>query len=232
MDNLHAYTQLGKLLDQKHTDQLSTQLSVFQSVLVNFATKYEAQIKENSEFRAKFTKMCQLVGVDSLELLLLNSSNARNKERFHIGLAVRIVEICLETRDLNGGLISYKELISILKSNANIDLTILEQDIDNALATLGTLGENSYTVLNSGSTKWLKFSSPVNSISNDQRKVYDLCEFMGGYVTFRLLADNFAWDAVRCKSVIDEMIMDGLLWVDSQGDRRECLYWEPSWISK
>ena len=32
---------------------------------------------------------------------------------------------------------------------------------------------------------------------------------MGGYVTYRLLRDNYGWDKVRCKTVIDEMIMNG-----------------------
>ena len=32
---------------------------------------------------------------------------------------------------------------------------------------------------------------------------------MGGYVTYRLLRDNYGWDKVRYKTVIDEMIMNG-----------------------
>ena len=56
--------------------------------------------------------------------------------------------------------------------------------------------------------KWLKFSSTEN-LSNDQLKIYELCEFMGGYVTYRLLRDNYGWDKVRYKTVIDEMIMNG-----------------------
>lgn len=226
--NRDAYTQLGKLLDEHHSSQLSTQLSVFQSVLINFANKYEEEIKLNPDFRGKFTKMCQLIGIDSLELLLLNS---RTNENFYIGLSVRIVEICQETRDLNGGFISYKELISILKSNTNIELDVSVNDIDSALKVLDTLGKNGYTSLLINKKKWLKFSLPVNTISNDQKKVYDLCEFMGGYITYKLLVDNFDWDKVRCKSVIDDMIMNGLLWVDSQGNKGEWLYWEPSWIS-
>ena len=53
---------------------------------------------------------------------------------------------------------------------------------------------------------------------------------MGGYVTYRLLRDNYGWDKVRYKTVIDEMIMNGFYGLDSQ-DNGEWQYWEPSWIS-
>lgn len=231
-----AYTQLGRFLNERHSDQLSTQLSVFQSALINFASEHGQEITNNHEFRGKFTQMCQLVGVDPLELLIYansNDSKART-DKFYIGLSVRIVEICQQTRDLNGGLISIKELLSRLKENVNLQSTISEKDIYRSLSILDTLGKG-YEILSINEHKWLKYASASSglseNISNDQRKVYDLCGFMGGYVSYRLLRDNYGWDKMRCKSVIDEMIMNGFLWVDSQGINGEWHFWEPSWIS-
>lgn len=230
-----AYSQLGQNIIQRHSDQLSTQLSVFQSALINFGSEHGEDIKQNPEFRDKFTQMCQLIGVDPLELLIYSSSKdkkSRNEE-FYIGISVRIVEVCQQTRDVNGGLISMKELLSRLKENVNLPTLITESEVQQALSVLNTLG-NGYEIMNINGKKWLKFSSATSgnkSISNDQKKVYEACGFMGGFVTHRLLIDNYGWDRARCKTVIDQMIMDGFLWVDSQGSPGEWQFWEPSWIS-
>ena len=116
------------------------------------------------------------------------------------------------------------------QNNIHIQIGVVENDIELALLILNVLGKG-YEILNINGKKWLKFSSATGgNLSNDQRNVYEVCGFMGGYVTRRILRDNFGWDALRCKTVVDEMIMNGLLWVDEQGDR-EWMYWEPSWIS-
>ena len=244
-----AYLQLGKSLNEQHSNQLSTQLQVFQSALINFANDHGDEISLNLEFKNKFTQIVQLIGIDPLDLLLYTSQNDRNggtsssssssnykrsnvvATNFGVALAVKIIEICQQIRDLNGGLISLKELISTLQNSCEtegISLVILEKDIESSLNNLNTLGKG-YEILIINGKKWLKFSSTEN-LSNDQLKIYELCEFMGGYVTYRLLRDNYGWDKVRCKTVIDEMIMNGFLWVDSQ-DNGEWQYWEPSWIS-
>lgn len=224
-----AFQQLGRSLNERHSNQLSTQLQVFQSALINFANDHAEEISLNLEFKNKFTQISQLIGIDPLDLLIY-TSKGKNSTNFHTALAVKIVEICQNTRDLNGGLISVKELISILKDNSSgIVLDIIPKDIDNSLTSLDNLGKG-YEVLFINGKKWLKFSSTEN-LSNDQLKIYELCEFMGGFVTNRLLHDNYGWDKVRCKSVIDEMIMNGFLWVDSQDPTGEWKYWEPSWIS-
>lgn len=227
-----AYSQLGQRLSQKHSDELAAQLSVYQSALINFASEHEETIKNNPQFRSNFTQMCYLIGVDPLELLLFLSSKLKKKDNFYLGLAVRIVEICHETRDVNGGLMSLKELRSRLQDSLNVPTEISDDDIVNGMAVLETLGKG-FEVLDINRKKWIKFTGAgSNGISNDHRKVYELCEFMGGYVTLRLLRDNYGWDGVRLRSVLDDMILNGFLWIDTQGAGGEQQFWEPSWISK
>ena len=120
------------------------------------------------EFRIqnKFTQIVQLIGIDPLDLLLYTSQNDRNggtsssssssssssnykrsnvvATNFGVALAVKIIEICQQTRDLNGGLISLKELISTLQNSCEtegISLVILEKDIESSLNSLNTLGK-------------------------------------------------------------------------------------------
>lgn len=227
-----AFLKLGKSLSQKHTDELAAQLSVVQSVIVNFALDHGDSIKQDSESQSKFTQICQLIGIDPLELLLLMESKLKRKDNYLGGLAIRVVEICQDTRDINGGLLSMKELRSRLKDNTSVPLEFLEEDIAKALAMISILGEG-FEILTISGKKWIRHFTALgkSSISSDQQKVYELCEFTGGYVTQALLRDNFGWDKIRLKTVIDEMIMAGFLWTDSQG-LGEVQYWEPSWISK
>lgn len=227
-----AFLKLGKSLNQKHANELSTQLSVFQSVVVNFAVEHGDSIRTNPEFRAKFTQICLLIGIDSLELLLLLELRLKKKDNFYCGLAIRIVETCQQTRDINGGLISMRELRSRMEDSTSVPLVILDDDILKALSILNGLGEG-FELLTINKKRWIRHftSSGKKGISSYQQSIYELCEFMGGYVTYRLLRDNYGWDKVRLKTVIDEMIMNGFLWIDSQGSG-DLQFWEPSWISK
>lgn len=227
-----AYSKLGQSISQKHADELSAQLSVFQSVVVNFAVDHSSNIRSNPEFRSKFTSICLLIGIDALELLILLELRLKKKDNYFCGLAIKIVEICHQTRDINGGLISMKELRSRMEDCNSVPLKVAEDDVVKALNVLNSLGEG-FELLTINKKRWVRHitSSGKNSISSDQQKVYELCEFMGGFVTVRLLRDNYGWDKVRLRTVIDEMIMNGFLWMDSQGPN-ETQYWEPSWISK
>ena len=37
-----------------------------------------------------------------------------------------------------------------------------------------------------------------------------------GYVSVRMLRDNLGWERARCKTVIDDLMAEGMLWVDKQ----------------
>ncbi|KAI5961702.1 dot2 [Candida theae] len=233
-----AYQELGKRLNQQHSEQLATQLQVFRSALVNFVNDHGNEIKSNAEFRSKFNQISQSIGMDPLDLLIYANSknitskggnNKRDTNNFTTGLAVKIVEICQETRDLNGGLIPIRELQSILTDNtSDLKIEVSAKSIEQAITILNSMGKN-YELLVINNESWLKFSS-IENLSSDQLKIYELCSFTGGYATMGLIRDNYGWDKIRTHSVIDEMIMNGILWVDEQGED-EWQYWEPSWIS-
>lgn len=227
------YSELGEIFNKKHTEALSTQLSVFRSALINFANDHGDEIKEKDEFRNKFTQICQLVGVDPLELMIHTFSKSQKRnESFYSALAVRIVEICKLTREMNGGIMSMKELISRLSENVNLETPITDSDVKKLFHILESLG-GGFEFININGKQWLKFSSTSSGgkgMSSDQQKIYEMCEFMGGYVTVKLLRDNYGWDTIRCSNVLEELIMDGYLWIDSQAESG-VQYWVPSWIS-
>lgn len=125
-----SYASHGANLRSTHVNSLQTQLSVFQSLLHTFALEHGETIKSNPTFRAEFARMCNAIGVDPLA-----ASNVKGKSKkglgfvsnlteggsfwtqilggdvndFYFEVAVRVVELCRETRAENGGLISVEE---------------------------------------------------------------------------------------------------------------------------
>ena len=223
MDDKYRFAELGKLLHQQHADQLSTQLAVFRSALVIFAREHPDDIINDDESRAKFTQVCTLIGIDPLELFM---QSRRSKEEFRISVAVRVVEICNDTRAVNGGLIPIKELVSILQQNPDFEAVVTENDVLESVPLLNGLGKG-YDTFTINGKSWLKSVSMSESISNDHKTIYEACEFIGGYITMRILQDNYGWDKVRARSAIDDMIMHGFLWVDNCAGQ-DTMYWVPS----
>ena len=62
----NIYATHGATLRSTHKASLEAQLSVFQSLVHNFALEHSSQIQQDPTFRAQFTKICNSVGVDPL----------------------------------------------------------------------------------------------------------------------------------------------------------------------
>lgn len=115
------YASHGNTLRSANAQALETQLSVFRSLLQQFAQTHAKDIRSSPSFRAQFARMCAAIGVDPLA-----SSNSgggassggsiwaqllgRSVNDFYFELAVRVVEVCGETRSENGGLIEVRKV--------------------------------------------------------------------------------------------------------------------------
>lgn len=110
------YASHGEALRSEQISSLQTQLSVFQSLLQQFAVTHAKDIRSNPTFRAEFARMCNAIGVDPLasssgkkEGSFWAQMLGRSVNDFYFELAVRIVEVCRATKEVNGGLISVEE---------------------------------------------------------------------------------------------------------------------------
>ena len=111
------YAYHGTTVRAEHVSSLTTQLSVFQSLLQQFAVSHAKEIRSSPTFRAEFTRMCNAIGVDPLASSSgrKDGSNfwaqvlGRSVNDFYFELAVRVVELCRATKDVNGGLMSVAE---------------------------------------------------------------------------------------------------------------------------
>lgn len=46
-----------------------------------------------------------------------------------------------------------------------------------------------------------------------------------GYVSISMLQVNLNWEQARSQTVIDDLLADGLVWLDAQAEENE--YWSP-----
>jgi ESCRT-II complex subunit VPS22 len=251
------YASHGSNLRTSHATSLSTQLSVFRSLLQQFAQTHAKDIRSNPSFRAEFARMCAAIGVDPLA----SSSGAGGKEGggslwsqllggsvndFYFELAVRVVEVCGDTRGENGGLIGVKEVRErIMKTRmeggaeiseyvASSTLVVLRDkwltmlfdsdDILRAVRSLTPLG-SSYSTLKVGHKLYIR--SVPKELNTDQSAVLEAAQLLG-YVTVSMLMLNLRWPRARARTAIDDLVAESMLWVDKQCQEWE--YWSPGFM--
>lgn len=230
------YSNLSQTLLEERSKEFSAQLEVFRSSLAYFAKEHAVEIRTNPAFRTEFARMCASIGVDPLASSNTGKSSGPGSiwasmlgnevNDFYYELDVKIIEISRITRDENGGLIPVKAVQARLRnSSPPVDASL--DDIERAVKSLQILGKG-FELMTIAGTKYI-MSVPVE-MSLDQSAVLEACEVMG-YVTVSLLRDNFKWEKIRIKKVLNDMISIGTLWIDTQAEG-ETHYWAPSWIEK
>lgn len=61
-------------------------------------------------------------------------------------------------------------------------------------------------------------------LNTDQTTVLEVMQILG-YTSVSILELNLNWEPARAKTAIDDLVSDGLIWVDTQCDEIE--YWSP-----
>ncbi|KAL9050673.1 MAG: hypothetical protein Q9162_006495 [Coniocarpon cinnabarinum] len=233
------YASHGNQLRQNHTQSLQTQLSVFQELLHQFSKTHAKDIKSNPQFRAEFARMCNAIGVDPL--VSSNTKKPTSSENsgsfwaqmlggsvndFYFELAVRVVEVCRNTRSENGGIIAVSEVAQRVQKARGIGggMEVSEDDVRQAVKALQPLSSG-FAEMSLGAK--LMIRSVPKELNPDQAVVLEAVQVLG-YVTVSLLQVNLRWQRPRAKAVLEDLVEDSLLWVDTQADETE--YWTPASI--
>ncbi|KAM7251790.1 hypothetical protein ACFE04_023673 [Oxalis oulophora] len=202
----------------------AARLATFRSQLEDFARKHKNDIKKNPTFRSQFHKMCAQVGVDPLasnkgfwaELLGIGD--------FYYELGVQIVDICLATRPLNGGLIDLQELRNLLRQRRKSDReAVTDDDCLRAISKLKILGSG-YEVISVGKKKLVR--SVPTELNKDHNEILELAQAQG-FVTVDEVEKHLSWTTGRATDALDTLLEEGLAMIDDghrDGRRR---YWFP-----
>jgi ESCRT-II complex subunit VPS22 len=72
--------------------------------------------------------------------------------------------------------------------------------------------------------------SVPRELNDDQVSVVEAAQVLG-YVSVGMLRDNLGWDRARARTVIDDLVAGGMLWVDKQ-TKGEWEYWSPGFMAE
>ncbi|CAA9966672.1 Vacuolar-sorting protein [Pyrenophora teres f. maculata] len=252
----HHYTNHGATLRTRNADSLSTQLSVFQSLLHSFAVTHSKDIRANTAFRAEFARMCSALNIDFLASSYHRDSTASRDgstnngktgggggggtgesiwtqllggsvNDFYFNLGVLIVEECRATRAENGGLISVSDLQSRISKSTRIggSMEVSDDDIKRAVDSLAPLG-SCFSIMTIGHRSLIR--SVPKELNTDQSTVLEAIQVLG-YVTVSMLQLNLGWERPRAHAVVEDLMADSLVWVDTQAGENE--YWSPAFLT-
>jgi len=139
-------------------------------------------------------------------------------------LGVQIVDICVSTRERNGGMIEMSELLRLLTKLRGGTEEVTEEDVVRSTKALKPLGAG-YEVVEVGGTKMVR--SVVKELDSDGVVILALAqeEGVGGRVTEDMLVRRKGWGYARARAALENMLLrDGLCWVDEQ-DQGGKSYW-------
>lgn len=225
-----SYAQLSNQLSKTQVDNLQAQLTLFRESLIRFASTHREDIRKDPNFRHAFQQMCSNIGVDPLAGPRKGGwwAEALDLGDWQYELGVQIVDVCVSTRERNGGLIEMNELVRILTKLRGLEAgAITEEDVIRSIKTLKPLGAG-YEVLEVGGGKKM-VRSVVKQLDQDQTVVLAVSQAHGGKVDEQMLVREKDWTEVRAKAALQNMLLrDGLCWLDEQGEGDTVLYWVPS----
>ncbi|KAI0014053.1 ESCRT-2 complex [Xylariaceae sp. FL0662B] len=226
----------GSSLRSTNAQALETQLAVFRSLVQQFAQTHAKDIRSNPSFRAQFARMCAAIGVDPLASSSSSGAGGsgssvwaqllgRSVNDFYFELAVRVVEVCGATRGENGGLIGVRELRErVMRGRMEGAPEVTDDDVLRAVGTLKPLG-SSYSVIKVGNKSYIR--SIPKELNTDQSSVLEAVQVLG-YVTVSMLMINLRWTRARAQTAVEDLLGEGMLWVDKQAQEWE--YWSPGFM--
>ncbi|TFK26407.1 winged helix DNA-binding domain-containing protein [Coprinopsis marcescibilis] len=228
-DQAKRFAELSSAISQSQISHLNSQLDQFRTALTHFASTHRDKIKSDPSFRHAFQQMCTSIGVDPLagprkggwwaELLGLGD--------WQYELGVQIVDVCVSTRERNGGLIEMSELIRLVSKLRGVEGgSISEDDVVRSIKTLQPLGAG-YKVVDIGGTRMVR--SVVKELDEDQTIILAIAQDEGGRVTVEMLIQRKGWLGERARTALEHMLLqDGLCWLDDQDEESGRAYWIPS----
>eukprot|EP00939_MAST-03C_sp_MAST-3C-sp1_P004740 g4740.t1 len=225
---LEKAKKAGESLEEERIEHVEKVVSEFKKNLEVFAKKHRDDINRDPEFRRDFQVLCQNIGVDPLasskgfwaDLLGLND--------FYYELGVQIVDVCLTTRNRNGGLLALPELLRRLHAMRTASTRkVSKHDVVTAISKLKRLG-GGFKVVEQNGVSYVR--SVPSELSTEQSKLLDLGKANGGVISQDLVEREMKWTSTFAEYAISTLVREGIVWVDlgEGGKDGDATYWFPS----
>lgn len=142
---------------------------------------------------------------------------------FYYETGILIVQICLQTRSSNGGLISITTLLTKIKSlkKSKTISTLSVEDIHRSIEKLTVLGSG-YKIIQSKGSEGYLLSVPTE-FNKDHEDLISLAQ-SEGHVSYPLMHCHHSWSRERFQIAVDNLLKDGIVWVDIYQGKILCGY--------
>lgn len=210
----------GEQLTAETAAQMKSQLQSFKVKLEQFALRHKEEIQRDPAFRAKFHTMCAAIGVDPLTSRKGVWNDLLGVGDYYYELAVRVVEVCVRTRPMNGGLLSLTELTQALREKrVTYTENVSADDVERAVSKLGVFG-GGFEIVRVGQERIVQ-SVPME-LSRSHTQALAVCG-QKGFLTLSQLCQELMWDEHKAKATLQFLLDKEFAWVDMQGV--EPMYW-------
>lgn len=224
--NKDAYRNLGHSINAQQIQSVQNQIALFKEYLTEFSQKHRKDIESNVEFRNRFTEMCTTIGVDPLNISRGSIfSNLTGFSDFYISLAVQLVDMCVSTATLTGGLVRVDDILSALSLKRQTQITL--SDVQKAIKVLAPLHDkrHQYEIIPVNEILYLR--SQPRELNNGMLDLLSLAHSNQGWIDQALVQNRQSWGVDRVRNSLRQAVMDdGILWIDNQAPQTR--YYFPS----
>ncbi|KAF8937873.1 vacuolar-sorting protein SNF8-like protein [Dissophora ornata] len=253
-----SYQRVGQTISDNQLEQLQSQLDTFRANLETFARLHRKDIQKDPVFRMHFQKMCANIGVDPLASSKGYWGELLGVGDFYYELGIQIIDVCLATRALNGGLMELSEvrrrvekMRGIRASNkadsANASSTSSSSKWASITSSSNKDKDTSMEITEDDMLRSIKTLAPLGSgfqvlqigdkkmvssvpreLNRDQSVILALVQDTNGHVNKDLVQERLGWEGGRIKTALDTLLEDNLMWIDQQAEPHE--YWVPGFF--
>jgi ESCRT-II complex subunit VPS22 len=202
---------LGTEVSQFQNHSMREKIEFFKTKLEEFAREHKNDINKDPQFRHYFHTLCLKIGVDPLASSKGFWSELLGVGDFYYELGVQIIEVCIKTRNQNGGLMDLTELTHRLEKKT----TISRDDIIQAIKAIKPLG-NGFCIIKIGDREYIQ-SVPCE-LSNDHLQICTIAKI--GYTTLDEIKTKTGWNQERIVSTLHTLMQESIIWVDDQAENR------------
>ncbi|MES1910103.1 MAG: hypothetical protein MHM6MM_002760 [Cercozoa sp. M6MM] len=233
-----AFREKGAELAEADAKHIEKALESFRDGLEKFALKHRKKINKNPQFRAQFNEMCHKIGVDPLASNKGFWAQVLGMGNFYYKLAVQVLEVCLRTRDRNGGLLRLSDLLVSLEKSRGQAQKVTASDVQQAVRSveclgnglrLVTLSEAARSNIEDNADDVMICSVPVE-LNRDHSALLHVARDTGS-VTVESAAAALRWEKQRVRVALAQMLDASLAWVDGERSDPSTAYYFPSLFS-
>ncbi|KAI9474938.1 ESCRT II complex subunit Dot2 [Coemansia sp. RSA 989] len=223
-----ALSKKGNELAQREIAKLQEQISTMKANLEVFVREHQRDIRNNPAFRVQVQRMCQLIGIDPLASRKGYMAELLGVGDFYCEIGIQIIDICLATRSINGGLIDIEELRErLIRRRLKGSEPVVVDDIKRAISQLSPL-KGGYKIVSFGGRKMVQ--SVAREMNADTSTVLGLAQQTSKF-TKNDVKVALGWDLYRIDTCVDDMLRSGIVWIDDQNSTMP-EYWVPAFFSQ